>query len=199
MTVLVSTGDIVKVTACMTHSDTGDVQNVFWYKQISGATEGTTLLGVCEDRFSTAYGYIQPYMPDKISYVLVKGFNITTDTPIADYTWSGLTVGGVDVADPMPSDCALLAKGRTDGSKVRFRKYLGPFTEADHGNGLWQSSLLTAAGTWLAYILTAFGSGSGTGQFGVWSDTLQIWYPVLSQVVDAVVSTQRRRKRYRGS
>ena len=199
MTVPVLQNDIVKITACMTHEDTGDVQNVFWYKQLTGSTDGPTLLSVVAGRFTTAYDYLDDYMPDKISYDLVKGFNITSDLPMADQNWSGLTVGQVDAADPMPSDCCMLVKGRTDGNKVRFRKYLGPFTEADHGNGLWQTSLLAAGASWLSYILTAFASGSGTGQFGVWSDVLETWYPVLSQVVDAVVATQRRRKRYRGS
>lgn len=199
MTVVINQGDIVKVTACMSHEDTGDVQNVFWLKQITGGNEGTALLAQVHTKFTNCYTYVDDFMPDKVSFDLIKGFNITTETPIPDYTWSGLTVGGVDVADPMPSSDALLITGYVDAAKVRWRKYIGPFTEADHGNGLWQSSLLTAATSFATYILQAFESGSGTAQFGVWSEVYQTWYPVLSILVDAVVSTQRRRKKGRGS
>ena len=195
----VQTNDMLRVTAILYNDDTGLVENVYWAKQITGFQDDATWLTNTAQALEAIYDGLVQYMPDSLAFQEVRAFNITQDYDLGSRAWPALTDGDVDVANPMPSGCAALVLGRSPTSTSVSRKYFGLFTEADHGAGLWQSSLVAALAAAATSWKTAYAlAGGGTAQFGVWSKVLETWYPLVEMVVKDVVAYQRRRRAGRG-
>lgn len=195
----VSLGDVVRVTAILTDATEGQIQNVFWAKQVVGSETDADWMDACATQLEVMYDGLVTYQPEELSYTEIRGFNVTADAPLTTISWPTLTTGDIDVANPMPAPCSLLVFGRTQGNQRVGRKYLSCFTEADHANGNWQSSLLAAAAQFASDWAAAWATSvSNTAQFGVYSRVLESWVPMIEMVVRSVVAYQRRRRAGRG-
>jgi len=194
----VNTGDTVRVTAIMNHSLEGDVQNVWWMNQVTGSATDAQFMQKAAEKLDIAYNYIDQYMPDTLDFVEIAGQNITTGNPLPTVGWPTLTSGGVDVADPLPAALSGLGLGRTGVHRVVFRKFFGPFTEANQIDASWDTVIPAAILTLLQYMDDAYASGTGTAQAGVWSTVFLQWYPLIEVVTRSVAAYQRRRRKGRG-
>jgi len=194
----VNSGDVVRVTAVMDHSLEGAVMNVYHAKMLGAGSTDIGFMEKMRDLMDIGYGYIDNFMPDTLDFVEIRGFNVTQSQPMPTFAFNVLTSGGVDVADPLPSVLSCLVVGRTGVNRAIYRKFLGPFTEANQEDAEWTSAILTAVAQMHNYIKTAVTVSGELVQVGLYSPTLATWYPIIESVVDSVIAYQRRRRKGRG-
>lgn len=192
-------GDIIRVTPVLNDSNEGLVMNVFWCLVGAGDPADQELMDTVALRLNTMYGYLDNYMPDTVDFYEIRFFNETQKKTMPTQSWPTLTVGGVDVADPMPAPCSALVFGRCQTSRRVGRKFLGPFTEADHADGVWLGGLDTALANFAQYWIASFQcSTNEVLRFVIANAVTLDWDIILEGVVRTVVAYQRRRRAGRG-
>jgi len=195
----VEVGDVIRLTAVMDHDYEGTVQNVWHVLQSVDTATQEDFMDDVADRMNAAYNNLDNFMPDSLSFQEIRGYNITQDEPLPTVNWPTLTVGQVDAAEPLPSVMSALGLMRTGTPKVLGKKYFGPFTDANINNTEWTSGITSAVLQALISMTTAWSSGGGQAEAGVWSEKLETWIPVIERVARSVAAYQRRRKQGRGA
>ena len=195
----VQINDVIRITAVMDSSLEGTVQNVFHAKMTVGTASDAAFISATRTAFDTAYDNIDGIMPDTLSFDEIRFFNVTQDLPMSPTTWPTLTVGGVDVADPLPSPMSCLVFGRTGTSRRIFKKYFAPFTEANHADAEWDTSPGSQSLLLVASLTAGWAAGAGSAYVGLWSPTDLLFYDIVELVSRTVPAYQRRRRRGRGA
>lgn len=193
-------GDVLRVVASLLFPDDVIMQNVFHLV-------ATTVVGGGDEDDITLdlVGYVDALYANhdqnieiNMSGDEVKGY--VRDT--IDDDWDEIGTGALGIttgaASPyMPHGCALLQTFFTTDPDVQGRKFWGGFTEANHDDGDWDGTLLTAIVLTAADVVTTY-TGTETGstfQPVVWSPTNNNAYAYSGTVAtNPIVAYQRRRK-----
>lgn len=191
----VAVGDVVRVTAVLDHSLEGKVMNVWWATQYSNECSDTEFIQAAKGRLETVYSYLVNLMPDTVAFDEIRFYNISQSRPMDTTGWPTFTTGTVDVADPLPSVLSGLVFGRSGFPRVLFKKYFGPFTEANQVDAEWDSAIVTNISLGVTLWMGGWTSGPGLCKGGLFSETLLTWYDIGELVVRSVPSYQRKRKR----
>jgi len=135
-------GDILKVTARMTQTDTGAIQNVFTlrWEALLPSDDGPVMTHVAQ-HLDDLYQFLKPHMAGNVLFTDVTGFNHTQNRPMPSANWPVLTAG-TGSGDRLPPGVSALAFFRTGLSRVLGRKFFGPIQEGDNTDGFISSALL---------------------------------------------------------
>lgn len=195
-------GDIIRVTAKMVDSTTGDIQNVYHFKYGGSDVAEESAIGNILAIIDDMYDDIQPAMPADMIFHSIDVANVTQSIVYAARNWPTQVNGG-GTGDTMPEQNCALVVGRTDYPKTVARKFLGPFIEADNADGSWASGLFSALGDFMTKYLTTtvFGSNSTLAPVAVHyvNNAVTRVSEILSGYCTNYVYTQRRRRRGVGS
>lgn len=196
----VNQGDIVRVTAKMHESYSGDIQNVFYFRNDGALGMYDSL---CFDDLSPkledVYSDILSVLSNNLSFVSIDFYDVTAARPMADVPWPTLTQAS-DSGDRLPQACSAMVLYRTGVRRTMGRKFFGPLTAGQTVDGKLISTAVTAFITAGSHLLTSFlGAGSGNSWLpGIPAAGAHFWSFEDCTVKD-IVAYQRRRREGRGS
>jgi hypothetical protein len=134
-----------------------------------------------------------------LEFVEIEGYNVTRDTWLGSVSWPTQTFG-TNVAEELPYQVAALVTFKTATTQHPGKKYLGGFTEdTNAGDGILTSGLLTELAAYAAVLLNGVTVEGAEFMFGNYNYALTRWAIWIAGAVDALWSTQRRRKTGIGS
>lgn len=193
-------GDVIRGIAKCYGPDEQVVANVFhWQLELTTTpVPDDTVMTAIQSRLDTMYTLLEDYISEDVVSDNIDFYNVTQDRPMGTKNWPGFG-GGLATAEHLPAGVAALIEASTGTKRCYGRKYVGVFTEADHGDGEWTSGLLTAlavwAGNWVSNVTV---STYGVAWSGVWRRVQETFVKILSSTVKSLCSYQRRRKPGRG-
>lgn len=207
----VNAGDIVRVSARMKNTVSGDVMNVYHLLMVGAGGTGTAAelnTGV-QAWLSTAFANVASDLgadndPFDIRYDVVEyvGGRIVVTRPLGVFTWT-LTSPPVGSGEGgTPQDAAIL-NFRTASAGSYGRKYIGVYNEGSVAAGRLATAQVGRLADLAADLLTnVVASASLAGQLGAISQKIGAagtWVDFTAAVVNAVLGVQRRRRINRGS
>jgi hypothetical protein len=171
------------------------VQNTFHvHNNGCGTLDDDTVIDEIEARLDSAYNGLESTMHQDLQQVDMLLFNVSTKEPIGVGTWATFS-GGEKATDPLPPQDSALVLFNTKSNKSQGRKYLGVFSEdATTSGGRVSGNLLTDLATWAAVLIAPWIVGTGSLEFGNWSEDKQRFAEWVSVTIHDVWRTQRRRQ-----
>lgn len=205
----VAVNDIVRCSARMKHSISGDVVNVWHWIMQTAAESDEDVMDAIEAKLDTAYSGLSSHLMqeqdpydlrfDIVTYVSGK---VTTVRVLGTRSWS-LTSPPSNSQDGQPPQVSALINFRTPFPKVYGRKYMGILSEGNQSDGNITGTILSAMETFAAAMITDITMTSGTLAAGTLSykagATHDWWALFLGAVANAITGVQRRRRRNTGS
>lgn len=202
-------GEVVRVSCRFKTSFAGDIVNV-WRWQNSGASPvtDTDFIAAAKAKLSTAWAIItsdihsgvDPYdiRFDVVDFVAGKE---TVVKALGTDSWilSTPPSGSGDMLPPMDAG---LINFRSASPGSFGRKYVGGLLEGSQADGSLTSAAVTRFGNFAAEMLTALAAGGMTFNLGALSSKVGFagnWIDFTAAVINAVLGTQRRRRKNRGS
>lgn len=202
----ISPGEVVRISARMINSVSGEVVNVF-HAIHSGDVDVTDddVLTAVEAWLNTMFqaindqlSVLQDLFDIKIDVVGFANGEYVTVRPVGIVPWNGLGEPA-GTGDAMPEGVALVVNLRTATSGVVGRKYLGVPTENAIVSGVPTSATQTALASFLGVLESGFVAAAEDFVAGVMSTKMQGFVPILEGVVRLFAGYQRRRTRGRGA
>jgi len=192
-------GHRVRVTAVMQALGGVTIENVYDVQCTAGGTgDDDDVMQHLAAWLDGAYTHLTGLQVNAMTYVEVRGFDVSADTPLPTVAWPSLTTGSGG-GEPTPYGVAALVLFRTLKARVVGRKYLGGFNEA-----LWASGeiLVAALPAFLSFAAEiAAGPGlsvaGGEYEYKIY-DKLGVARDTIASVVRSVAAYQRRRRPGRG-
>jgi hypothetical protein len=196
----IAINDVIKVTAALDMVGNA-VENVYYFRMDTApSVTDTAVMNDLAAKLEEVYTHILSYMSDAVTFLEVRGFNVTKDQPMPTVSWPTMTVGGSSSAR-LPWGVSGLALLRTGVRRVLGRKFFGVFTEADNDDpGVWSGALTIAMAAAAGELVGSF-LGSTTLAVilpGVVDKTGAFW-AFIEAVASSNPAYQRRRRRGRGS
>lgn len=194
------TGDVVRLGCVLKFNSLFDIVNVLHVKIVSGGGLAFAAFTLDVQEYCDAlYANISGRLSDLVTDDRISIKNVTQSTVWGAIAWDAFA-GGINAGEPTALQTACLAWGRTSISRVQIRKYLGPFTEADLADALWNSTARAAAQNYIDYHIVENLMGEGSVLQGVaYSPSLARATVALTGATSEVPVTQRRRRQGRGS
>lgn len=192
--------DIYRITAHMNLGGSIDVENVYYLKVgTAGSDTDSDVLTACAAWMDDCYTWISGDLWDSLTFVDVRGFNVTRDVPLAPVAWPVL-VSGTSGNDLVATGVSLVITFYTLVSRVRGRKFLGGLTESGIGDSIWSPTQLTHAVNFGIEVLAGPPalSGGTTLEWGIYRKN-KPFLSVSRFVASAVPGYQRRRRLNVGS
>lgn len=194
------TNDVVRLTPTMEVDGADAIVNVL-HVQITGggplafAAAAQDFVEYCDALYALIEGKLANNALD--DFIGIK--NVTQDTVWGAVAWTDFD-GGTNAGEMLPLQLCVLAWGRTQISRVQIRKYLGPFTESDQGEGSWSADLRSSCQSYIDYHITGQTMGNGLVLRGcAYSPSLARVTFALTGTTTAIPVIQRRRRKGRGS
>ena len=143
---------------------------------------------------NTAYASVQPHMSDALSFSEIDVINVTQGTPVGLSAWPTLTVGGSS-AQASPLQICYLVRFPTNYLGSQGRKFIPGLTESTLDAAGFITGLATGALTNYAFEIVNGLLISGEDFVSGNNNVLKARFAAYTgAVVNAIVSTQRRRK-----
>ena len=193
---LVNDQDVLRVAAKQFGPDEQQIINVyFWRAQLNvpSVTDDAVMVAVSQ-KLDDLYEELAPWVNDQQQADEIDFFNITQDRPMGS-TGYPTYEGGSSLATHLPAGCAALLTATTTKKRVIPKKFFGIFTEMAQEGGEWVTGVMTslaiAGGIWWASIMVG---EDGYLESGTWRRLLGTFTPLVTVIVKALCSYQRRRK-----
>lgn len=193
-------GDVVRVTAHMKLSGTGDIMNTFDLEVTTAGTGGNTAFkNTCRDWLDELYDTIGDKFSTSLSYDKVHFYQRNGLEVLTPISWSGLTAPA-DAGNDLPYGTSALVYARTSERHILPRKFIGGFTEDKNTAGHVDSALLPNLQDFAAFWLLPYsGAGGWDLQAVCWPGSNTGSIPLIEGVVSDQWAIQRRRRVGRGS
>lgn len=195
----VAVNDLLRVTAVLTTTDGTTSENVYVYKAL-GITDSDDFAVMADLALvlDTAYTEIVGLYANEVTFVEVRGHNITQDTPLPTVPWPTLT-SGTSVSPNYAPGVAALVLFHTAATKVLGRKFIGPLTNAGLTDALIASATLVDLASYAAVLIVPYTSPdtSNSYSFGI-LDKSNIFRFITDVVSTAIPAYQRRRRQFTG-
>jgi hypothetical protein len=176
------------------------IENVYHFRvETAGNGNDQDLMTDIAQWLDDAYDHLAPNTSSNLTYVEIRGFNVTDLTPMPTVAWPSQTVGGSG-SSALPLGTALLVLFRTGISRVLGRKFLGGLTEDSNSDGAFDSGMVATAAAYAAELLASV-VGAETGSslvYGILRAGGTVLADVITAVADSEPGYQRRRRRGRG-
>ncbi len=194
------TGDVVRLGCVQKLDGLHDIVNVLHVQITAGG--GLTFAAAAldfQEYCSALFTLIDLVVVDNVTADHISVKNVTQSTVWGNIAW-GTYTGGQNIQDPLHSQVALLAYGRTHLSIVQISKYLALMSDVEILGGVWTVTARVAAQAFIDYHIV--------GQLMAGGLILQgcAYRPLPVRVVFATSGTtsevpviQRRRRLGRGS
>lgn len=196
----ITVGTVLKIVAVMSWLDGDIMQNVF-NAVISGSGGPFDEADIVDDAVAwmdDLYANMTTGVSDEVdgSEIRVYEYDAVDDDwdEIGSDAW---TWDPNQSGEQQPRGVSLLINIRTIDADVSGKKYLGGITEPSALDGLWVSSIITAAAAFAVDWATAFtGATSGASWVpSIWSPTNTNAYPMVgTAIIPTIPAYQRRRK-----
>jgi hypothetical protein len=189
-----------RITAHLSYLGTIDIENVFYLRVLTPGTDSDAdVLSGAAAWLDEAYTFIQNRISNQVSFVDVRGFNITANAPIAPVAWPVLLAGS-SAASAMATGVAACITFYTLVSRVRGRKFIGGLTENEFDNALLVTSFVAALTNFAITILAGPDvlAGGTTLEWGIRRKN-GTFLVVPRFVISAIPAYQRRRRLGAGS
>lgn len=205
----VEVNDIVRCSARMKHTISGDVVNVWHWIMQPAAQSDEDVMDAIDDKLDTAYSALNSHIVDetdpydlKFDIVTIESGRVKTVRVLGSRSWV-LTTPPTNGQDGQPPQNAAIINFRTPFPKVFGRKYIGILSEGNQADGNITGPILNALNTFAATMMTDITVGTGTLAAGTLSlksgPDHNYWALFLGAVVNAITGVQRRRRRNTGS
>lgn len=199
---------VIRVSARFKNTSAGDVVNVYhWKTGGSGTPSETDVMNAIDTKLSTMWTLLNTNMPEEqdpydIRYDLVDlvgGVEVVTQN-LGTRSWTVTTPPSASTDGLPPMDAAVVNL-RTAIPRVFGRKYIGQLTETTQNDGLLTGTILTNLASFITEYLTPITvSGTFTLTAGVITPRSATQFAAfISGAVNAVVGSQRRRRKGTGS
>lgn len=202
--------EIVRVTCRFKNQDSGDIVNVWHFRIVTApstddndvADELTTFLDTLYSNAAAAMtSKTDPY-DIRFDIVAYSGGKETLVRNIRTDSWT-LTTPPSSTGDGLPMMDAAVINFRTAYPKVFGRKYMGAISEGNQADGVLTGGAVTIWDALAADLIGGVAGAVGTYVTGVISPkvgpSFNYFASFVGYVVNAVMGTQRRRRKNRGS
>lgn len=205
----IAPGEVVRVSARFKSSVAGDIVNVYrWRNDGASAVTDTDFKAAAKAKLSTAWAFITNDVAntctpfdirfDKVQWV---GASEVVTEALGTDSWvlSTPPSGSGEMLTPMD---AVIINFRTTLPGSFGRKYIGAVLESAQSAGTLIAATVTRMGQFSAELLTALNAGGMTFSFGALSAKVGFtgqWVPYTAAVINALMGTQRRRRKNSGS
>lgn len=190
----VEVGDICRASAKMLLG-AEEVVNVFHLRHdgVSPVSDGDWNVGVI-GWISNMYQDADTIFTDDLIEDLIDTYNVTQDRPMYTQEWPG-SFQGTDTSAPLPYQNCYLLTFPTAVKKSLGKKFMPGVTENQSaGAGLIVGGAITVLAALIVDILAGFVVAGNQMNVGNLRETSPIFVPWESGIVEALISTQRRRK-----
>lgn len=190
----VEPGDIVLIRAKQLMASE-KVMNTYYVRHSGGtAVSFNTYHSACLNWMQGAYDLINNLLHEDWASDTISTYNITQDLPMLESDWlSSLT--GEGTTDSLPLQNAALVTFPTDAKRSLGKKFIVGIAEAmSGGGGTLTSTFITALQGFAADILAGHTQGDAEVQSGNWRVLTENFVPYVGAIVEALISSQRRRK-----
>lgn len=197
----IANNNILRVAARQLLDSRDEVVNVFHFIVRDVGTNGDD--GVLDEiaaRVSNAYVEIASALPNNLTANVLDVYNVSQDTPYGQIPWGSAYTAGTATGNLTPPGVSFLVLWLTNVKRVQGRTYLGPFTVASQGDGIWAGSLVTLVSNWATAMQDEIALVADT-ELGliIWSEGAGLARNISGRRLSQNPAYQRRRRAGRGS
>lgn len=196
----IDNGDVLRIGCAWVYDDAYEVTNVWHALAGSGANKAfVDIIDDVQEYVDALYTEMDTYLHEDMVVDRISVANVTQDLVFGSINYGVLAAGNMTL-DPVAAGVALLAWARTLKSRVQIRKYYGVCGETSLTDGVWVSSIRTAAYTDMEYHIATNVMTDGLALTGVAWNRATLTYTLATGVATSAEPVyQRRRRRGRGS
>lgn len=197
----IAAGHHARITAVLSYSNQATIMNVFDVVVTAppvGGDEDLSFMIDAADWLDQAYTPLAGDYASTVTFVEVRGYDVTADAPLPAVGWPNLTVGEA-TAEVNALGVAALVLFRTAAARVIGRKFIGPVLV----NAIDETLIISSVITHLVSFGIVIGAGIHNGPndtqatFGI-MDKFAALHTVTDIIASSIPAYQRRRKQLRG-
>lgn len=193
----ITTNDIIKIVARLTHSVSGAIQGTFYADVTNTNLQNQLQIRAAIARYiEDIYIPINVNMVNRISYQDILIYNLTAATTEPAETWPTLTTGA-NALDGLPGGCTVMMRSNTNVQRREGRKYFPPPGQALQNDGVIETTPLGLYATALSNWTEDYVDGTNGVELnpGVVRALPPLSFtPFQNDIISNVIDYQRRRK-----
>lgn len=209
LTLTVNQNDIIRASARFTLPDGDDHVNVYHWRYLGTGDSDDDVMDAIHVKLSEMYAELTQQLqqnmdPYDIVYSIVDNVGgVEKTTRVLGTKTFTMSVPPASTGEMLPGPDAAIVNLRTNVPRVFGRKYISGIVETFQDKGVLNSSALTALGNYAVELLVNPVLTNGNlepGVFSIKAGSAAGWWAAIGEgVVNAIMGSQRRRRKGRGA